>query len=174
MNTQNTPLNGIDTTNLDVLRPLEFKPGVKNYSGTFLSKAWDTEVKDGKLVKKDLVVKVELEEKNELKVQFVIERRYNMLPRGRGICDFKADMASYLGFKIDKDKKIDEFPKRFLANQSLVELDGKKVIVAYKKGRGNVGSFDRFLPVNTTPAAAPVATEAPANAASPVAAAVTA
>ena len=157
MNNNHTPPTTIDTTNFDVLVPLEFKPEAKNYPGTFLSKDWDAELKDGKLIKQDLVVKVQLEEKNKLQEHFVIERRYNMLPRGRGICDFKADMASYLGYKIDKDKKIDEFPEIFLAKQTLIELDGKKVIVAYKKGRGKSASYDRFLPVKPTTEETPVA-----------------
>jgi len=150
-NTNNATIN----TNLDVLRPLEFKPQPINYKGTFISKTWDIQEKEGKTTVKDLVVKVALEEKNELDQPIVVERRYNMLTRGRGVSDFKKDMASYLGYKVDKN--VDEFPAKLLANQSLIQLDGKPVIVVYKSGRGKHASHDRFLPVETAPAA-PAAT----------------
>ena len=157
----NTPTN---INSLDVLVPLEFKPKPINYKGTFISKTWDIQEKEGKTTVKDLLIKVKLEdEKNELDQQVVIERRYNMLPRARGVSDFKKDMASYLGYKLDD--KNNGFPAKLLANQSLIQLDGKPVIVAYKSGRGVNGTHDRFLPVETVPAtpvetapAAPIAT----------------
>ena len=161
MNTinNNLPTNtNIDNSNLDVLVPLAFNPKPTNYTGRFISKTWDIQEKEGKTTVKDLVVKVALEEKNDLDQPVVVVRRYNMLPRARGVSDFKKDMASYLGYKVDKN--VDEFPAKLLANQSLIQLDGKSVIVAYKAGRGKYASHDRFLPVEPTPAtpAAPGAT----------------
>ncbi len=154
MNT-NTPTTAkTDNSNLDVLIPLPFTPKAINYKGQFISKTWDTELKNGKACK-DLVVKVALEEKNDLDQPIVVERRYNMLPRARGISDFKKDMASFLGYKLDKN--VDEFPPKLLANQALIKIDGLPVIVAYKAGRGKFASHDRFLPADTAPAA-PVAT----------------
>ena len=148
MNT-NINNNGTPTsTNLDVLRPLEFTPKPVSYKGTFVSKTWDTEAKSGKPCR-DLVVKVALEEKNELEQPFVVERRYNMLPRGRGVSDFKKDMAGYLGYRVDKT--MDEFPPKLLANQSLIVLDGKPVTITYKKNekRGFI-EFDSFKPIEET------------------------
>ena len=151
MNTNNNPNGNVNSTptDLDILRPLEFAPQPASYKGTFVSKTWDTEAKNDKPCR-DLVVKVALEEKNELDQQVVIERRYNMLPRGRGVSDFKKDMANYLGYRVDKT--VDQFPPRLLANQSLIVLEGKPVTVVYKAGRGKNASFDKFLPIETTPA----------------------
>ena len=117
---KSTPTN-LDTSNLDVLRPLAFNPKPISYKGTFISKGWDVQEKDGKITVKELVVEVELEKKNELDQQVVVERRYNMLPRARGISDFKKDIASYLGYRVDKT--VDEFPAKFLANITLLSVD---------------------------------------------------
>jgi hypothetical protein len=153
----------LDTSSLDVLRPLPFNPEPIAYKGTFISKGWDIQEKDGKTTVKDLVVKVALEEKDELDQQVVVERRYNMFPRARGVSDFKKDMASYLGYRVDKDNNIDEFPPRLLARQSLIELDGKPVRVVYEQStRGKCATFKTFLPVDTTPAEATPAESAPA------------
>ena len=157
MNTTTIPPLG-DDSNLNVLRPLEFKPDAKTYKGRFVTKTWDAESKDGKLIKRDLVIKVALEEKNELGQPTVVERRYNMLPRARGVSDFKKDMASYLRIKLDD--KGNGFPDRYLANQALIQLDGKPVLVAYAKGRGKHASHDRFLPWEDAPAT-PAAVETP-------------
>ena len=145
--------------NDDVLVPLEFKPEAKSYTGTFISKTWDKEEKDGKLIRKDLVIKVALEKKNELGQPVVVERRYNMGSRGRGISDFKKDMAGFLGYRVDKT--VDEFPPKLLANQSLILLDGKPVNISYKTSKRGYVEFDSFKPVET----APVAPTAPAVAA---------
>jgi hypothetical protein len=115
-----TPAN-IDTSSLDVLRPLPFNPEPIAYNGTFIRKYWDVQEKDGKITVKELVVEVELEKKNELDQQVVVERRYNMLPRARRISDFKKDIASYLGYRVDKT--VDEFPAKFLANITLLSVD---------------------------------------------------
>ena len=161
MNNNTVPSAVAITTNLDVLVPLPFEPKPTTYLGRFISKTWDIQEKNGKACR-DLVVKVALDEKNELGESVVVERRYNMLPRGRGVSDFKKDMASYLGYRVDKT--VDEFPPKLLANQALLQLDGRPVRVAYKAGRGKHASHDRFLPVETEPAApaAPVVAAVPA------------
>ena len=131
----------IPNSSLDVLVPLPFNPEPITYKGRFISKAWDTEAKDGQPCR-DLVVQVALDEKNALDQPFVIERRYNMLRRGRGIHDFSEEMKSYLGRELTPVE---------LAQQNRIVLDGQPVRVAYKHGRGKGATFDTFLPVETTP-----------------------
>lgn len=158
MNTNNIPTTSntnLNISNPDVLVPMPFNPDPTTYPGKFISKTWDIQQKEGKPIVKDLVIKVALEKKDELGQQIEVERRYSMLPRARGISDFKKDMASYLGYKLDKDNNIDEFPARFLANQSLIKLENEAVEVSYKIKKGKNASFDTFLPAKTTPAQTP-------------------
>lgn len=155
---------------LDCLVPLEFKPEAKSYQGTFISKEWDTAMKDGQFEKKDLVIRVQLLNENDDNGKaFVIERRYNMLPRARGKNDLLKHFFAYLGCE-----RVESFPKNILANLKQLDIVNKPVELQYKTSKKSekivelIGfkkpAVPKDLATPTSPVApvAPVSTPAPA------------
>ena len=123
-----TPTMAPTPTTLDCLVPLEFKPKAKSYSGRLLSREWDVTHGKNEAPKKDLVLKIQfLDEMDETGQPYVVEQRYNMLPRGRGISDLKKHFRTWVGCKDGED-----FPAKYLANLSLLGLENKPVVVKFE------------------------------------------
>jgi len=135
MNTK-TNIN-IDDKDL-ILEPLVYQPTEGSKPGKFTAMRWDLEPKKNGDPRKDLVLVVELEEKDELGQPIQIEHTFNMLPNGRGVAQYKSQMESFL------TKPLTRLQLAQKPDPALVV--GKQVNVVYKKNHLNHIVFDKYLP----------------------------
>lgn len=140
MSTNNTQIINHLNDNTFVLEPLVYEPTEGPKTGKFIDMRWDCELKKNGTQTKDMVLVVELEEKDELGQTVKVEQPFNMLPNGRGLSAFKKQMQSFFGKPLTKVQ---------LAGLKKEIVVGKPVIVNYRKNHlGRVG-FDSYLPANT-------------------------
>jgi hypothetical protein len=139
--------NNANADNDLILEPLVYEPTVGEKPGKFIELGWDLEPKPNGTLVKDLFLKVELEEKDELGQPVQVTQRFNMLPRGRGLSDYKKQMESFLGRPLTR-LELAQKPDRSL-------VVGKPVVVVYKVDHLNHVVFEKYQPRNVQqPAAA--------------------
>jgi hypothetical protein len=124
--------------NAFVLEPLVYEPTVGEKPGKFIAMDWDTVPKKNGDPVKDLFLIAELEEKDELGQPVQVKQSFNMLPRGRGLSDYKKQMTSFLG------KPLTRLQLAQKPDPALVV--GKPVIVVYKMDHLDHVVFDMYLP----------------------------
>jgi len=132
-------------TNMDetfVIEPLVYVPTVGAKPGRFIDMRWEAEARQNGDPRKDLVLVVELEEKDASGQPFRVPHAFNMLPRGRGKSDFKKQMESFF------EKPLTPAQLAGLKKSIIV---GQPVIVNYKKDHLDHVVFDRYAPVKPTP-----------------------
>ena len=125
-------------TDTFVIEPLAFKPTIGEHHGRFVSMEWDTTPKKKDQPRRDLVLVAELKDENGQLVP--VPHRFNCLPRGRGVNEFKKQMEYFFG------KKLTAVQLAGLKRDILVD---KPVIVRYKKGIRDGVTFDKYLPAQT-------------------------
>lgn len=138
MNTNITTLNN-DTF---ILEPLVYEPTVGEKPGKFITMDWDIAPKPNGDPVKDLFLVTELEEKNELGQPVQVTQKFNMLPRGRGLSEYKKQMQSFLGQPLTR-LQLAQKPDPAL-------VVGKPVVVVYKMDHLNHVVFDKYIPAVTT------------------------
>lgn len=134
--------NNNNSENAFVLEPLVYQPTVGEKPGKFISMDWNVAPKPNGDPVKELILVAELEEKNELGQLVQVPQKFNMLPRGRGLSEYKKQMHSFLG------KPLTRLQLAQKPDPSLVV--GKPVVVVYKMDHLNHVVFDKYLPAATT------------------------
>jgi hypothetical protein len=129
--------NNIDET--FVIEEPEYKPTVGPKIGKFIDMRWNITPKKNAAPRKDLILAVELDEKDEAGSNVKVEHTFNMLPRGRGTSEFKKQMSSWLGRELTSKERAG-LQKAFVVN--------KPVVVNYQLNRFKAVAFDGYLPVN--------------------------
>lgn len=123
-----------------VIEQPDYKPTVGEKTGKFIDMKWDLTPKKN-VPRKDLILTVELDEKDEVGNHVKVEQTFNMLHRGRGTTEFKKQMSKWLGRDLTP-VELAGFQKAFVLN--------KPVIVNYKLNRFKAVAFDGYLPVTPT------------------------
>jgi hypothetical protein len=129
--------NNISDDSTFVIEPVTYEPTVGPKPGRFVDMSWDTTPKKNDAPPKDLVLVVELEEKDDSGSAFQIKQAFNMLPGGRGKAEFKKQMNSW------REKPLTPGELAKLKKEIVV---GKPVIVNYKTDHLSHIVFDKYLP----------------------------
>ncbi|MGD0816458.1 MAG: hypothetical protein ABSA83_22945 [Verrucomicrobiota bacterium] len=142
----NTKINtASDTPNANdsvfVIEQLKYQATVGGKAGRFVDMVWDTEPMKNGAPRKELVLGVELEERDDSGQPFQVRQAFNFLPRGRGKTEFKKQMESFFGAPLTPAQ---------LAGFSKASIVGKPVIVNYKTDHLGHVVFDKFTPVMPT------------------------
>lgn len=131
-------------TNTDdtfVIEPLVYQPTVGAEQGRFIDMRWETEPSKNGDPRKDLVLVVELEKKDDTGQPFQVPHAFNMLPRGRGKAEFKKQMESFLETPLTPAQ---------LAGFKKDMIIGKQVTINYKEDHLEHVVFDRYTPAKPT------------------------
>jgi hypothetical protein len=128
--------NMIDnSTDSFVIEPLVYQPTVGGKPGRFVDMGWYTTPKANGSPRKELVLEVELEEKDDGGQPIKVAQSFNFLPRGRGKSDFVKQMASYFGTPLTPTQ---------LAGLKKDLLVGKPVVVHYTTNHLGHVVFDKY------------------------------